>query len=412
MSCLRGLIVSADAGLSEELQKVAGEAGSRVQLRVVGSLRDEAQLEATVRLYMPSIVFLDVTEVEAAERVCTILYRLSRSTQVIGVARNVGQDALLMAIRCKLRDVLVTPLQPSMIYSSLERATAEWQIHQRLPIAQHQIVSFLPSKIGSGASTVALQTAFAMSTMLEKSKVNLMDMDFEAGAIDFMLKLPFEQGLSNISEFGSQLDETIWAKVVKRYATLDVMRAGSGESKNPTPRDIEHVLGFARSSYDYVCVDLQGSLTDCAQAVLENSDTIFLVTTPELHAVHLAKRRMEQLRGRGLAPRVKVILNRHHGRAALTPKDLEGILRTDLFAVLDNDYAGLQRALLNGRPVDSDTPLGRQFADLSRRLCGIEAPSSESQRPSLPLWWRVARRMLPFAKPTVAVDPTRMLGAG
>ena len=77
--------------------------------------------------------------------------------------------------------------------------------------------------------------------------MTLMDLDFNCGAIDFMLKLPYDQGLSHVTGFGARIDESIWARVVSKVGSLDVMRSGSQEGRRITAREIEHLLAFAGS---------------------------------------------------------------------------------------------------------------------------------------------------------------------
>jgi Flp pilus assembly CpaE family ATPase len=187
--------------LVAELELIAKDVSASLFLKTYQKHLDPIELESTLRLLMPSVVFLDVTRLEMAEMVCAIIRKNNRNTQIIGFARDVDQSSLLMAVRCGLRDVMVSPLSPSTVHSSLERAYAAWQEEHKHTPREHRIISFLPSKIGSGASTVALQTSVAISRS-GLGRTTLIDMDFDCGSLDFMLKLPYDQGVSHLCRDG------------------------------------------------------------------------------------------------------------------------------------------------------------------------------------------------------------------
>ena len=388
MNCLRGLIVSLDPSIIEEMTPLIAEVSPSMFLKKIDGSAASAELQTALRASLPSIAFLDVTEVHEAERVCQLIRQHSPGCQVIGFTRQLSQQSLLMAVRCSLRDVLESPFSLSTIYGSLQRACSSWEETSAAPHSK-QIISFVPSKIGSGASTVALQAAFSFSNLVA-NKVALLDMDFDSGCIDFMLKLPFDRGLGEISQYGSQIDESIWSKVVSKFPNLDVMRSGGHQTHPISVTDVQHLLAFARNGYQCVCVDLPGPMNEHSCAVLEHSDIICLIVTPELHSVHLARRRMDHFQRLGVEKKVRVILNRNHTRAALTPKQIEKVLNTSIFAVIDNDYQLIQRALLNGKPLDSTSPLGRQFADMCTRLCGLERKARNAGAGRVALWKQLA----------------------
>ena len=59
----------------------------------------------------------------------------------------------------------------------------------------------------------------------------------------------------------------------------------------------------------------------------------------------------------------------------------------EVYAMIDNDYAVLQRALINGRPVDMETPLGRTYSNLVHKILGVDDENRDTSR--LTLWAKV-----------------------
>ncbi len=373
MDFLRGMIIGCNSELATELEGIVSGLAPTLSLRKVCDLPGEAELESMIRVFKPSIVFLDISDFELGEFICALIRKQVRGPQIVGFAGSTTHEILLMAVRNGLRDVLESPISPATVQQCLSRAFSVLEEDSEHTRFNNQIFSFLPSKIGSGASTVALHTAYTMARSSD-SPVALLDLDFDSGLVDFMLKLPANQGLSHISELGDRMDASIWSRVATKVGrNLDVLRAGShNKPRRILTSDIEHLIAYARHSYEITCVDLPGSLNDHSLAVLDKSDGIFMVLTPDLPSVHLARRRLDQFHEMRLANRVRVVYNRAHSRSPLSKAEIEEILERDIFHVIDNDYTSLQKALLNGRPIEADTQLGRQFADMTNRILGVD----------------------------------------
>ena len=98
------------------------------------------------------------------------------------------------------------------------------------------------------------------------------------------------------------LDEDLWSQMVGKYDRLEVLHAGLLEP--PSGLDLpslERVLAMARAQYEVICVDLASSMDEFSVALMKESRRIFLVTTPEVVALHMAKARLGQLEGSGPA---------------------------------------------------------------------------------------------------------------
>lgn len=381
MQSLRGLFIGADSQLATELESVLLHVTSALSLRKVKRIPSDTELESMVQLYAPAIVFLDMADSDAALHLADLVHHHAPGVQIIGIAAEATRETLFAAVRSGMRDVLSRPLVVTDVHRALTRIYRFVEENPQPASHRQRILSFLPAKVGSGASTVALHTAFTMSRF-GSARIALMDFDFDCGVIDFMLKLPYSPGMSDVAEYGSRLDESIWSRVVTRFGNLDVLRAG-----NPQPRvnsnHTGHILNFARRSYDVICVDLPGAFDESAISVFEQSHSIFIVCTPDLPSLHLARRRLELLREMNLGDRAHVIYNCYNPKAVLSKEAVEDVLGTEVFAVIDNDWAALQTALVNGRPLDLDTPLGRNFTRITHKILGVDRQNAGGKPSSI-----------------------------
>lgn len=377
MNILRALIVSDDAKLAGELDLAVTEAQSGLHLRVARYQLEDSEFEGLVHQYAPDLVFLDLADSPNALRLSSLIRRHNSAVQLIGIAADATRDTLLAAIRGGMCDVIAGPLAATDVQRALLRA--QKTVKEAAPtISLGQIMSFLPAKVGSGSSTVAVHTAATMSRF-GKGRVALLDFDFDCGVIDFMLKLPQGHGITDVVEYGIGLDESIWSRVVTKLGKLDVVRSGAGQSRRRvTGKEAECVLGYARRRYDVTCVDLPGAMDDSAISVFEQSNQIFIICTPDLSSVHLARRRLNLLRQMNLGERVRIIYNRSTAKSLMTRSAVEDALGAPVYAVIENDYEALQSALMNGRPLDIQTALGRSYTRLSHRILGIQSETAST----------------------------------
>ncbi|MBL8233405.1 MAG: hypothetical protein JNL98_33220 [Bryobacterales bacterium] len=392
MRCFRGMIIATDQQFAGQLEKALHKLGGSLYLRTVVACGEPSVIEAQLQAQTPSIVFVDLTHPDYALEAAALVHSTARHAQIIGFGRETSREALMTIVRGGMRDILCSPFAQDEIRNVLDRVFRLLSDNPYLPGSGQHIVSFLPAKAGCGASTAALQTAFAISRF-GKGRTALLDLDFDCGVIDFMLKLPFGLGLTDIIEYGAHMDETIWNRIVSKYGNLDVLRSGQlplGERVSAA--QAEHVLDFSRRKYDVVCVDLPGPGGDLAASVMAQSSHILLLCTPELSALHLARRRLEDLKVRGLSDRVKIVLNRYSQKAVLRRDTVEDVLGAEVSYVIANDYASLQTALTNGRPVDVATPLGRAFNDMANAILGVRNSTPKQETPSS--IWSTVRGLL------------------
>ena len=117
-----------------------------------------------------------------------------------------------------------------------------------------------------------------------------------------------------------------------------------------------------------ICADLSGNLEKYSIELMHESKKIFLVCTPEIPSLHLAREKIAFLRTFDLDSRVSVILNRSLKKAAFTKAQVEEILGMPVLATFPNDYLRVNRALTEGKWVNPESDLGKAFATFAEEL--------------------------------------------
>jgi Flp pilus assembly CpaE family ATPase len=110
--------------------------------------------------------------------------------------------------------------------------------------------------------------------------------------------------------------------------------------------------------------------------VLQEARRMFLVCTPEMASLHLGREKLALLREVNPDGRVSVLLNRVQRRQAIPLPEIENLLGCPVEMSFANDYAGVHKALNEGREVDPASELGGQYRQFASSLSGrpIGAP--------------------------------------
>jgi pilus assembly protein CpaE len=271
-------------------------------------------------------------------------------------------------MRVGIREYASDPFDKIVLGETLLRVRETLDARPALIESTDNVFSFLPSKAGVGASTLALNISVALSNQ-PNSSVLLSDFDLNSGMMRFMLKLDDGYCVTDAAEHALHMDEELWPQMVRKIEKLDVLHAGK---LNPDFRietaQISRLMEFMRRNYTALCFDLSGNLEKYSLEIMHESKKIFLVCTPEIPSLHLAREKYLYLKQLDLHERVCVLLNRCQKRPLISPAQVEQLLGVPLAMIFPNDYQGVQRALTLGRAVDSNTELGRQFTILAQTM--------------------------------------------
>ena len=108
---------------------------------------------------------------------------------------------------------------------------------------------------------------------------------------------------------------------------------------------------------------------------------MYLVCTPEITSLYLAKRKILRLRSRGIPlDNVRVLVNRATSWGAVDRTALERIVGLRVEWVIDNDYASVRQASLEGGLVADSSVLKKQFTQLAVDITNPSGLESSAAR--------------------------------
>ena len=364
---LRSIIICPDADLNERLETLLSEIGAHVT-RTLDRYPGSLELLRVVRAHAPQVVFVSTESIAKTLEVARELEKNTPGVQLFALSRSLDAQVLLELMRAGIREFASLPFDRQALMDALVRIrdTAE----QRPPSIQatNQVFSFLPSKAGVGTSMIALNTAIAISR-LPNLNVLLSDFDLNSGMLRFMLKLDSSYSVTDAAEHALEMDESMWPSMVSKVDKLEVLHAGK---LNPDfhiePAQIRHLMEFMRRNYDALCFDLSGNLEKYSLEIMHECKKIFLVATPEIPALHLAREKVMYLKHLELADRICLLLNRSQKRPLITSAQIEELVGVPVYMTFPNDYQAVQRALTAGRWLDGSSDLGKKFSTLAQTI--------------------------------------------
>lgn len=330
-------------------------------------------LEMRLRQTNPDVILLDLaTDLEQACELIRSVLSLSHPVHVVGLHVRNDSDAILRSLRMGASEFLYAP------FDAQTQTEAVTRLHRLLhpspaeDIQPGSLIAFTSVKPGSGASTLAAQTAFALRRTTSQ-RVLLADFDLMGGIIGFYLKLTNTRSLLDALQFADNPSDTHWQSLVAASDGVDILPAPETPFNGPVDATRLHaVLEHARLNYDWVVIDLPVIFQRLSLMTISESDHAFLVSTPELPSLHLARKAVNLLDQLGFPKeRFQIMVNRINRRDEIGGSDIEKLFNCPVNSRIPNDYFSLHRAVTLGQPVDGHCELGKAIESLAGKLSGI-----------------------------------------
>lgn len=388
---LTALLVAPDRELAAALLRALPAARVFQVLAELRSYPPRQTLEIRLRQYAPDVVLVDVaTDRERAAELIRWVRAVQPPVEVVGLHPRKDSEALLAAVRAGASEFLHAPFEVEAqreAAARLRRMRRPEAAPQRQP---GQLLAFASAKPGSGASTLASQTAFALAR-LSGRRVLLADLDRMSGTVSFYLRVGPNGAWSELLEECERGSAGRWADWVEQAHGVDVLPAPAvGCREVVDPARFHELAEHLRRTYDFAVLDLPTIFHRFSLMVLAEADQGFLVTTLDLAGLHLARKAVRMLAQLGFArERSQVLVNRTGSGDGLRLADLEKVIQSPAHASFPNDTFSLERILTLGQPLGSDSELGRAVESFAGRLAGVAAPESRRSRAGLgvlPVW--------------------------
>lgn len=378
---ITSILIAPDRDLAQQFQMTLPETRAFQVLADLKAYPPEQTLEIRVRQLRPEVVLLDLaSDLEAACKLIPFLVNLDPPVQVVGLHQRNESEAILRSLRQGASEFLYAPFDLATQKDAIARLRRLRKPEATVEPEVGNVIVFSSAKPGSGASTLATQTAFSLKKQTGK-RVLLADLDLMGGTIGFYLKLSHSYSLVDALRHADHLDVALWNSLTVNCGGVDILAAPSVPCVDAVEAVRLHVvIDHIRQIYDWVILDLPALFNRMSLVAVSEADRAFLVSTSELPSLHLTRKALTLVDQLGFPrERFQVVVNRVNKREEISIADMEKLFGCKVHASLPNDYFSLHRVVTLGQPLGNDGELGKSIENLSSRLAG-----------SLPAGWRTA----------------------
>jgi pilus assembly protein CpaE len=344
----------------------------------------------------PHVLLVDGEHIrEAVEQRVRQIKATSPESMVIAVHDGADPQMIIAGMRAGLDEYFYPPLEKSL-RSVLERKIDEHTKSQFLTNSDRKTIAFLSAKGGCGGTTIACHTAVQLGKRMQQTgtyHVLLADLDLTGGNVAFLMRSKTQLSILDAMETAQGLDVATWNRMVSNgHPALEVLSApAAGVARLPEQREVDRVLNFARTRYQWTVLDLGCSLTPYNLGVLESLNELYVVASPDVLALFQVKQILGQLQEHNISTdRVRLILNRSVDyEDKLVAQEAQKMFGMTAYFSLSNDYSGLTEAYASGSLLSELSPLSRQISALASKISGIEDQDGDGPRQGP--WYRKFR---------------------
>jgi len=334
--------------------------------------------------YCIAVIDLDTDIAQAIEAAAYIQEMFSGKAALVARSTSQDHEILLRAMRAGFNDFIGESFNPESFAETLTRISQLWQTRAASNAVRGSVVSLIGTKGGVGTTTLAVHLAMYL-VQTHGKKTLLIDNHAQLGHACVYLGIDgsrhnFHELVRNLSRLDSEL---LRGYIATHSSGLEVLSSPDTCENHRTtdPEQMSQTLDFLRGEYDYVIVDCPATLDDTNLAVIEGSNLVYLVSTPEIGAVRDLSRFVDSLvQNDENKERLKVIINRFSSQHAVGPEQIEKAIRTEIFMRFPNSYAEVVRSGIMGEPIGpkQKSEFGAQVAKWVSTLAG-SGPGGDAQ---------------------------------
>jgi len=326
--------------------------------------------------YCIAVIDLDTDMDQAIEAAAYIQEMFSGKAALVARSTSQDHEILLRAMRAGFNDFIGETFNSEAFAETLTRIGQLWQTRAASNAVRGSVVSLIGTKGGVGTTTLAVHLAMYL-VQTHGKKTLLIDNHAQLGHACVYLGIDgsrhnFHELVRNLSRLDSELlrgyiaTHSSGLEVLSSPDTCDNHRTTDAEQMSQT-------LDFLRGEYDYVIVDSPATLDETNQAVIEGSNLVYLVATPEIGAVRDLSRFVDALmQNTENKERLKVIVNRFSSQHAVSPEQIEKAIRMEIFMKFPNSYAEVVKSGILGEPIGpkQKSEFGAQIAKWVSTVAG------------------------------------------
>jgi pilus assembly protein CpaE len=362
---------------------------------VLGLVRGTGQIVESVAKLSPDLILVDIgSGILEQDDLFDRLVAAAAEASIIVLAVMNQMELVRQATLRGAHSFLLKPFSEAELMTGVRQAN-EMTVQRRAsmaqrpsqppgaedePVSRAETITVFSPKGGVGCTTIATNLAVALRMVTGNSTI-LVDGDLGFGDIDSVLDVTSTTSMSTLlAELGDVDDLVLGRSLVSHSSGIRILLAPPYfETADAIPAgDLKQLLArLTALSEGYLVVDSGSALDDRTLAVLDMTEHLIVVATPQVTALRDVQRFLEVLRLLHYdTRRTRLILNNSYHPSTLRVRDVERSLGHPIAQSIEYAPAQVTSSLNRGRPLIQEypeSPVSRSILALAQEIAGSGA---------------------------------------
>lgn len=263
-----------------------------------------------------------------AERVTTLAIQTNPASGVVWLRRRVDTSIVLDALRAGASDVIGDSDLPALV-AAANRVAEKVALHAAAAnhgaaIRGATVTSIYAPKGGCGKTSIATNLATILSGEMQQ-RVCLLDLDLESGDVQLLMGLPPARSVLDLQNLADSLDATALASVLLPHSSGTYVLAAPQRPEQAAairPHLISRIVRVASQMFDHVIIDCPPYATEHVLAVLDVTDHLGLICTPDAASVKNTAISLEVFSELNFKGSIDLLVNRAGERVGISASDI------------------------------------------------------------------------------------------
>ncbi len=385
---IRVLIVDDIAETRENIRKLLQ---FEPDVEVVGAARTGVEAIDIARETEPDVVIMDINMPDMDGITATeALLRDVPFAQIVMLSVNNDADYVRRAMRAGARDFLAKPPSGDELVSTI-RTLSEFAHEQKDKLAtplpqvalpgtpggytgplrpQGKVITLYSPKGGVGCTVIGTNLAVGLNNA--DTPAALVDANLQFGDVAVALNLQVKNSFVDLASRAEELDADFVESVLLRHDATDLYVLAAPVrpemADEVSAQQVRNVLQFLKKTFAYVVVDTSSTMDDITLAVLDVTDILVTVATPEIPSIK-DTRLLIDLLGVLEFPKERLffILNKMDKRSGITVDAVGENLKIAVDGEIPLDEKTMTTSINKGSPIlvsDKGQPVAKAILQI------------------------------------------------
>ncbi len=385
---IRVLIVDDIAETRENIRKLLQ---FEPDVEVVGAARTGVEAIDIARETEPDVVIMDINMPDMDGITATeALLRDVPFAQIVMLSVNNDADYVRRAMRAGARDFLANPPSGDELVSTI-RTLSEFAHEQKDKLAtplpqvalpgtpggytgplrpQGKVITLYSPKGGVGCTVIGTNLAVGLNNA--DTPAALVDANLQFGDVAVALNLQVKNSFVDLASRAEELDADFVESVLLRHDATDLYVLAAPVrpemADEVSAQQVRNVLQFLKKTFAYVVVDTSSTMDDITLAVLDVTDILVTVATPEIPSIK-DTRLLIDLLGVLEFPKERLffILNKMDKRSGITVDAVGENLKIAVDGEIPLDEKTMTTSINKGSPIlvsDKGQPVAKAILQI------------------------------------------------